>query len=48
MLSLFAQAIRPNIQTWGLADFLIAIIVIAGCLAITYIALRVFGVTVPP
>ena len=47
MSSLFAQIIRPNVSTWGFGDFLIAIIVVAGCIAITYIALRVFGVEIP-
>lgn len=35
------------IQTWGIGDFLIAIVVIAAAVGITYIALRVFGVTIP-
>jgi hypothetical protein len=36
-----------NIRAWGVVDWIIAIIVIAACIGILYVALRVFGVTLP-
>ncbi len=36
-----------DIRTWGLGDILIAIVVIAACIALVYIALRQFGITIP-
>ncbi len=39
-------ALAP-IGTWGFTDFLIAIVVIAACVGITYAALQYFGITIP-
>lgn len=44
MNALFAAV---NFQTWGITDFLIAIVIVAACVGIMYVALRVFGVTIP-
>jgi hypothetical protein len=33
---------------WGLVDIIIAIIIIAAAIGIMYVALRVFGVAIPP
>ncbi len=41
------QAQWGNIQQWSFGQILIAIIVIAGAIAITIIALRQFGMTLP-
>ncbi len=38
----------PPIQSWGLVEILIAVVIIAACVGIVYVALRVFGVTIPP
>jgi hypothetical protein len=35
-------------RAWGFVDFLILIVIIAACVALMYIALRQFGVTIPP
>jgi hypothetical protein len=35
------------IHGWGLAEFLIAIVVIAACVALMYVALRQFGIAIP-
>lgn len=37
-----------DIQTWGFGDFLIAIVIIAACFGIAYLALQYFEVTIPP
>jgi hypothetical protein len=46
MLALLSQVnlALPN----TIPGILILVIVIAACIAITYIALRVFGITIPP
>ncbi len=36
-----------DISTWGVGDFLIAIVVLAACFGIAYLALQYFGVTIP-
>ncbi len=45
-MNMLLLALAP-VGTWGIGDFLIAIVVIAAAVGITYIALRVFGVTIP-
>jgi hypothetical protein len=47
MMSLLALWERP-IHAWSFWDFLVLVIVIAGCLGVTYIVLQVCEVTVPP
>ncbi len=47
MTPLLTFALAP-VATWGLGDFLIAIVVIAACIALVYVALRQFGVSIPP
>ncbi len=37
-----------NLQNMGLVEILIMIVVIAACIGIMYVALNVFGVTIPP
>jgi hypothetical protein len=32
---------------WSIGDLLIAVIIIAACIGIVYVALRVFGVSIP-
>ncbi len=44
MLALFSGPIA----TWSLVDFIIAIIIIAGCVGILYVFLGVAGVQIPP
>lgn len=45
MDALFAQSFwsRP----WSFVDFLIAIVVVAACIGIVFVVLRVFGVSIP-
>ncbi len=38
---------RP-IATWGFVDILKLVVIIAACIAIVVIALRVFNLTIPP
>jgi hypothetical protein len=33
--------------SWGIGEILIAIIVIAACIGIMFVAIKVFGVTIP-
>lgn len=47
MLSLFALWSGP-IQTWGVADFAVAVVIIAALIALVWIALAEFNVGVPP
>ncbi len=47
LTALFALWERP-IGAWGIVDVLKLIVVIAACIGIVYVALRVFGVTIPP
>ncbi len=47
MLSLiFAQ--HASLASWSIADIAIAVIVIAAIVAIVFIALRQYGVSIPP
>ena len=39
-------ALQP-VATWTFGDWIIAIIIIAACLGVLYIALRQFGVEIP-
>lgn len=49
MLPLLSQVVGPApARAWGLADVLIAIIVVAACVMILYVALRAMGVQLPP
>ncbi len=49
MNALFAQrGALPPMGAWGFGEIIIAIIVIAACVGIMYVALRVFGVGIPP
>jgi hypothetical protein len=36
-----------NFHTWGFVEWLKAIVIIAACIGIVLVALRVFGVTIP-
>lgn len=33
---------------WGWSDLLIFIVVVAACIALVYVALKQFGITIPP
>lgn len=44
ILSLFDGPIRA----WSFVDFLIFIVIVAACVALVYVALRQFGITIPP
>lgn len=35
-------------STWTFVDIMVAIVIVAACIGIMYVALRVFGVTIPP
>lgn len=39
---------RPFLGGLTLAELLIAVVVIAACVALVYVALKQFGVTIPP
>lgn len=41
------QARQINFQAWSIGDWLIAIIALAGAIAVTYIILGVFEVKIP-
>jgi hypothetical protein len=43
---LFANQVLPQGWTWG--NVLIAVVIVAACVAVVYIALRAYGITVPP
>lgn len=45
MLAILAQLANP--RTWGWAELLIAIVVIAAGIALVWIAIRQFGLTIP-
>lgn len=48
-MSVLAQiAGGGGIASWSLGSILIAIVVIAACVALVYVALRQFGITIPP
>ena len=47
MSNLLALWQQP-IHNWGIADILTLVLVIAGCLGITFVVLRVCGITIPP
>lgn len=38
---------QGGIATWSLIDIIIAIVIVAACVAIMYVALRQFGVSIP-
>lgn len=38
---------QVNLRTWSLTDVMIAIIILAACIGILYIAMNVFGVQIP-
>lgn len=44
MLALF----QGPIQTWGIGDFLIAVVIVCGAVAVAYIACKAMGVMPPP
>ncbi len=47
MFALLAQA-RPVFWAgWGIGEFVIAIIIVAAIVAVLFIALRQFGITIP-
>jgi hypothetical protein len=41
-----AEPVLPPSWTWG--GVLIAVVVVAACLAVVYVALRAYGISVPP
>jgi len=45
-MNVLAQAGRFG--GWGLGEFLIAIVVIGAAVALMYVALQQFGITIPP
>jgi hypothetical protein len=49
MLAVLAQHVRAwgNVGTWGITEFAIAIVVIAAIVALVYVAMRQFGITIP-
>lgn len=47
MLSLLAQVVQPIGAGWSIGHIAIAIVVIAACVALVYVALRQFGVAIP-
>jgi hypothetical protein len=47
-LQTFAALFGGPVQSWGFGEIIIAIIIIAACVGIMYIALNVFGVQIPP
>lgn len=38
---------RP-VAAWGFVEILIMIVIVAGCIGVAYVALRQFGVQIPP
>ena len=44
LLAIFDGPLRG----WGFVDFLVLIVIIAACVAIMYVALRQFGIAIPP
>lgn len=46
MSELLAQVARP-VGGWSFGQILIAIVIIAACVAIVYVALRQFGIAIP-
>ena len=38
----------PPVKEWSFVQWIIAIIIMAACVAILYVALNVFGITIPP
>jgi hypothetical protein len=47
MMPLLALFNGP-IATWSIVDILIAIVIIAACVGLMYVALQQFGVSIPP
>lgn len=45
MLPVFAQ-VRPFFG-WSLGEFLVAVVIIAACVALVYVALRQFNIPIP-
>jgi membrane protein DedA with SNARE-associated domain len=45
----FAQIVQPvfGVRAWSLGEFLIAVVVIAACVALVWVALTKFGITFP-
>jgi hypothetical protein len=43
-MNLFAQVL---LRGWGLGELLIAVVVVAACCALCWVALRQFGITIP-
>ena len=41
-------AVGAGLATWSLVDIAIAVVIIAAVVALVYVALRQFGVTIPP
>ncbi len=48
MFSLLSDVVVGPARTWGLAEIVIAIIVIAAVVGILYVALQQFGIVIPP
>lgn len=46
LLPLLAQVAHP-VGGWSLGQILIAIVIVAACVALVYVALRQFGVNIP-
>lgn len=42
-----AQLIDTNVRSWGIGHILIAIVAIAACVALVYVALKQFGIAIP-
>ena len=40
--------VLAHYTTWSFVDIVVAIVIVAACIGIMYVALRVFGVTIPP
>lgn len=47
MSYLLAQQVN-RFANWGLGEMLIAVVVVAACIALVYVALRHFGIAIPP
>jgi len=50
LTALFALAVlfrEGGVATWGIIDWIKMIVIVAACVGIMYVALRVFGVTIP-
>lgn len=47
MNALLAQVIHGGLRAWSLGDLLIAVVILAACVGLVWIACRQFGVTIP-